>query len=97
MKLKYWRNQFYQKAKKIFFMPSLYFYIKSKFIFKMGIFIHGFLKQKLRRKPMLKWSLYFLIIAIIAGLLGFTGVAGAELRPFFKQLLPSKLIYPNHS
>jgi uncharacterized membrane protein YtjA (UPF0391 family) len=29
--------------------------------------------------PMLKWALIFLVIALIAGLLGFTGIAGASM------------------
>jgi len=28
-------------------------------------------------KPMLSWSITFLILALIAGVLGFTGIAGA--------------------
>jgi uncharacterized membrane protein YtjA (UPF0391 family) len=29
--------------------------------------------------PMLKWALIFLVVGLIAGLLGFTGIAGASI------------------
>jgi uncharacterized membrane protein YtjA (UPF0391 family) len=34
--------------------------------------------RHLRRHRMLKWALFFFIIAIIAGILGFTGIAAAS-------------------
>lgn len=37
---------------------------------------YGFLHQPERRITMLSWAITFLIIAIIAGVLGFGGIAG---------------------
>jgi len=38
-----------------------------------------FLTELGRRCPMLRWALIFLVIGLIAGLLGFTDVAGASI------------------
>jgi uncharacterized membrane protein YtjA (UPF0391 family) len=34
---------------------------------------------RVQETPMLKWALIFLVIALIAGLLGFTGIAGTSM------------------
>jgi uncharacterized membrane protein YtjA (UPF0391 family) len=35
------------------------------------------LATEIRRRKMLSWAVVFLVVAIIAGVLGFSGVAGA--------------------
>ena len=43
-------------------------------------FVAPRLKQKTRVRVMLSWVVTFLIIALIAGVLGFGGVAGASIE-----------------